>query len=167
MTRPTLLPVRIVEGGLDDPAVVAFLEAHLDQMRATSPPESVHALDLAGLRAPGLRFWTMYDGPADRPGEVLATAALRRLDDGHAELKSMRTAPHRLRQGVARRMLAHVLAQARAAGFGRISLETGSQDFFAPARALYRAHGFTDCEPFGDYAADPHSTFLTRALGGR
>ena len=162
MTRPTLLPVRIVEGGLDDPAVVAFLEAHLTQMRATSPPESVHALDLAGLRAPGLRFWTGYDVPAG--GEVLATAALRHLDAEHAELKSMRTAPHRLREGLARRMLAHVLAQARAAGFGRISLETGSQDLFAPARALYRAHGVTDCEPFGDYAADPHSAFLTRSL---
>lgn len=162
MTRLTLLSVRIVEGGLDDPAVVAFLEAHLTQMRATSPPESVHALDLEGLRGPGMRFWTGYDDPDD--GEVLATAALRHLDAEHAELKSMRTAPHRLREGIARRMLEHVLAAAHEAGYGRLSLETGSQPFFAPARALYRAHGFVACDPFGGYSPDPSSAFLTRSL---
>ncbi|GAA4697894.1 GNAT family N-acetyltransferase [Nocardioides nanhaiensis] len=154
--------MRIVEDGLEDPAVVAFLEAHLTQMRATSPPESVHALDLEGLRGAGMRFWTGYDDPAD--GEVLATAALRHLDAGHAELKSMRTAPHRLREGLARRMLEHVLGAARDAGYARLSLETGSQPFFAPARALYRAHGFVECLPFGGYSPDPSSAFLTLDL---
>ena len=122
----------------------------------------MHALDLDGLRGPGMRFWTGHDEPAD--GEVLATAALRHLDRAHAELKSMRTAPHRLREGIARRMLEHVLTAARDAGYERLSLETGSQPFFAPARALYRAHGFVECPPFGDYSPDPSSAFLTLSL---
>ncbi|WP_244963152.1 GNAT family N-acetyltransferase [Nocardioides dongkuii] len=143
--------------------MAAFLQAHLDQMRATSPPGSVHALDLDGLRAPGTRFWSAYDG-----GELVGCAALALVDPerepGHGELKSMRTAPHRVREGIAGRLLVHVLAEARAAGLTRVSLETGSQDFFAPARALYARHGFVACPPFGDYRPDPHSTFLTRPL---
>lgn len=144
---------------LTSPEIAAFLQAHLDQMHATSPAESVHALDLAGLRAPGLRFWSAYDG-----GELVGCAALKALDDDHAELKSMRTAPHRVREGIAGRLLGFVLDEARTAGFGRVSLETGSQDFFAPARALYARHGFAECGPFADYRLDPNSVFMTRAL---
>jgi putative acetyltransferase len=151
--------VQITPDPLTSPEVVAFLQAHLDQMHATSPPGSVHALDLAGLRAPGMRFWSAYDGD-----ELVGTAALKRLTDEHAELKSMRTAPHRTRQGIAARLLGFVLDEARAAGFARVSLETGSQGFFAPARALYARHGFAECAAFGDYRPDPHSTFMTREL---
>lgn len=144
---------------LTSPEIAAFLQAHLDQMRETSPAESVHALDLDGLRAPGLRFWSAYDD-----GELVGCAALKRLSDEHAELKSMRTAPHRTRQGIASRLLVFVLDQARTAGFARVSLETGSQDFFAPARTLYARHGFVVCEPFADYRPDPNSAFMTREL---
>ncbi|WP_211348916.1 GNAT family N-acetyltransferase [Nocardioides litoris] len=158
--------VRIVEGGLDDPAVVALLEGHVAQLRALSPPESTHALDLAALRQPAVRFWTAYDG-----AEPVGCAALTRLDDpahpahpaGHAELKSMRTAPHRTGEGIAARLLEHVLAQARAAGVARVSLETGSEEFFAPARRLYARRGFEVCGPFGSYRPDPLSTFMTRS----
>lgn len=151
--------MQIAPDPLTSPEIAAFLQAHLDQMRATSPPESVHALDLAGLRAPGMTFWSAYDG-----GELLGCAALKRWDDAHAELKSMRTAPHRTRQGIATRLLGFVLDEARSAGFSRLSLETGSEDFFAPARALYARHGFAVCEPFGSYRPDPNSTFMTREL---
>lgn len=151
--------MQIAPDPLTSPEIVAFLQAHLDQMHATSPACSVHALDLAGLRAPGLRFWSAYDGD-----ELVACAALKDLGAGHVELKSMRTAPHRTRQGIAARMLAFVLDEARASGAIRISLETGSQDFFQPARSLYARHGFAECEPFGDYRPDPNSTFMTREL---
>lgn len=153
--------MQIAPDPLTSPEIAAFLQAHLDQMRETSPAESVHALDLAGLRAPGVRFWSAYDG-----GELVGCAALKRLDDDHAELKSMRTAPHRTRQGIAARLLAFVLDEARDTGFTRVSLETGTQDFFAPARELYARHGFDACPPFGDYRPDPNSTFMTRSLTG-
>ncbi len=140
--------------------IIAFLEAHVAQLRSLSPPESSHALDLAGLRSPDVRFWTAVDDD----GEIVGCAALKTLDAGHAELKSMRTATHRTRQGVASRLVAHVLEEARAMGFSRVSLETGSEEFFAPARALYARHGFDYCEPFGDYRPDPLSVFMTRGL---
>ena len=134
---------------LTSPEVEAFLQAHLDQMHAASPPESVHALDLDALRAPGVRFWSAHDA-----GELVGCAALKPVDPdaepGHAELKSMRTAPHRVREGIAARVLVHVLEDARSQGFDRVSLETGTQELFAPARALYARHGFTECGPFGD-----------------
>ncbi len=144
---------------LETPGLVPFLEDHVTQLRDVTPPGSSHALDLAGLRAPGVRFWTATEGD-----ELVGCAALKTLSAEHAELKSMRTSATRTRQGIATRLLVLVLDEARAAGLARISLETGSFAFFAPARALYARHGFAECEPFGDYRPDPHSTFMTRTL---
>ena len=155
---------------LDDlthPDVAAFLSEHLADMRRVSPPESVHALDLARLRQPHIQFWTGWwadAGSPETPASLVATAALQRLDASHAELKSMRTAAAARRQGVAEAMLGHVVLQARRDGVQRLSLETGSQAFFAPARALYVKHGFQGCPPFAAYAADPHCCFMTRLL---
>jgi putative acetyltransferase len=146
--------------GPDDPRapdVLALLEEHLRDMYATSPACSVHALDAAALTAPGLTFWTLRDD-----GVVLGTAALREIDPTHGEIKSMRTAVAARRRGVAARLLDHVLAEAHARGYERLSLETGTQDFFAPARALYASRGFEPCGPFDGYAEDPHSAFYSR-----
>ena len=151
--------MRIELDDLQGPETIAFLEAHVAQLRSLSPPESTHALDLDGLRAHDVRFWTALDD-----GEVVGCAALKTLDPTHAELKSMRTAAHRTRQGIAARLVQHVLDEAGSAGFARISLETGAEDFYAPARALYARLGFDYCEPFGDYLPDPLSVFMTRAL---
>ena len=146
---------------LDDlrhPAVIALLQEHLDWMR-TSLPESVHALDLGALRQPDIAFWTLWDG------ETLAgCGALRALDATHGEVKSMRTAQTHLRRGVAATMLDHILAEARRRGYARLSLETGSMAYFAPAHALYARAGFRPCAPFGDFVEDPNSVFMTRAL---
>lgn len=157
------IDLRIRLDDLRDPRVAAFLEEHLADMRRVSPPESVHALDLEGLRQPDIRFWTAW---IDLPtGESLvATAALKRLDDRHAELKSMRTAAALRGQGIAGRMLAHVMTEARALGHARLSLETGSQPFFASAHSLYRQHGFQACAPFAGYDEDPNSLFMSREL---
>ncbi len=147
---------------LDDlrgPEIRALLEEHLLNMRAISPPESVHALDLDGLRQPHIRFWTAWSG-----GALLGCGALKQLDGSHAELKSMRTANAHRRKGVARAVLLHILADARAQGFTQLSLETGTQPEFLPARRLYAHHGFLDCPPFADYAEDPNSVFMTRLL---
>jgi putative acetyltransferase len=147
---------------LDDlrgPEIAALLEEHLADMRRISPPESVHALDLERLRAPDIRFWTLWQGD-----DLLGCGALKQLDTTHAEIKSMRTARAHRRQGVAATMLRHLLEQARAAGFARVSLETGSMAEFAPAQALYAAHGFEYCGPFADYVEDPNSVFMTLPL---
>lgn len=142
------------------PDVVGLLEEHLADMYATSPPESVHALDLTALLQPEITFVTARDGD----GTLLGCGALKRLDDGHGELKSMRTAAAARGRGVAAAVLEHLLALAAEQGHTRVSLETGPQEYFAAARRLYARHGFAECGPFGDYRLDPHSVFMTREL---
>lgn len=150
---------RIVAGGLDDPRVIALLETHLLHARAETAPGSAHALDLSGLRAPGLRFWSLWDGET-----LLGVAALKDLGAGQGELKSMHVATAARRRGACSRLLQHLIATARADGWTRLSLETGSWAYFAAAQALYRRHGFVDCAPFGDYRPDPNSVSMTLAL---
>ncbi len=151
-----------VDIGPDDPArpdVTALLREHLADMVATSPPESVHALDVEALRAPSITFVT-----ARRDGLLLGCAALRELDPAHAELKAMRTTAAARGTGVGRALLVHLIGLARERGHARLSLETGTQPYFAPARTLYAAHGFVPTGPFGDYRPDPNSAYLTREL---
>jgi putative acetyltransferase len=148
---------------LDDPRrddVLALLEEHLADMRATSPPESIHALHPDALASPEITFWT-----ARCSGVLLGCAALKHHSPGLAEIKSMRTATASRHRGVARSLLDAVLDAARARGHREVSLETGSQDFFAPARSLYLRNGFVPCPPFADYRADPNSVFMTLVLG--
>ena len=162
---PLPLPLHIRLDDLSDPRIGIFLEEHLHDMRATSPPESVHALDLAKLRDPSVHFWSAWlpaGGAID--GTLVGTAAIKRLDADHAELKSMRTSAAFRGKGIAKQVLLHILEQARALGLHRLSLETGTQPFFAPAHSLYLAHGFEPCGPFGSYTLDPNSRFLTMAL---
>lgn len=144
---------------LSDPRIALFLEEHIRDMRAVSPPESKHALDLEGLRQRDIRFWSAWDG-----GQLVGCGALKQLDESHGELKSMRSAVSHRGRGVGRQMLLHILAEARATGLRRLSLETGAMPFFAPARALYAAHGFVACAPFGSYRADPNSVFMRLLL---
>lgn len=149
---------------LDAPELIAFLGDHLAAMAPTAPPESRHALDLDGLRAPGVRVWSAHLG-AEAAAPLVGTVALAALaEPGHEELKSMRTDPDHRGRGIAGAMLAHVLADARERGVVRVSLETGSMDFFVPARRFYAAAGFVPCPPFGTYREDPNSVFMTREL---
>ncbi|MFE5868468.1 GNAT family N-acetyltransferase [Streptomyces roseifaciens] len=144
---------------LSGPEIAAFLEEHVQDMRAVTPLESKHALDLDGLRGPEVTFWAARDG-----GMLLGCGAIKRIDATHGEIKSMRTAPARKRGGVASRLLAHVVSEARRMGYTRLSLETGATEFFAPARALYEKFDFEYCAPFADYKEDPNSAFMTRLL---
>jgi putative acetyltransferase len=151
--------VRIEPDDLSGPDVRALLAEHLADMHAVSPPESVHALDLDALRAPEVTFFA-----ARSDGVLLGCGALKELDPTHGELKSMRTAAHARGRGVAAAVLTHLLGVARERGYRRVSLETGAEDFFVPARRLYARHGFVPCAPFADYADDPCSVFLTLEL---
>ena len=150
---------RIVEDDLSGAAIRALLEVHFAGMLANSPAGSCHFLDFDGLRAGGVTFWSIHRG-----AELAGCGALKMLGAGHGEIKSMRTAEIFLRQGVAARMLGHIIDEARRHGLDRLSLETGSGSAFEPALALYRAHGFAECDPFGDYRPDPFSRFMTRAV---
>ncbi|WP_229051841.1 GNAT family N-acetyltransferase [Aeromicrobium sp. Leaf350] len=152
-------PLRFAPGGLDRDDVVALLAEHLAEMRATSPAESVHALPLEALSAPEVAFWTVREG--DR---LLGCGALKDLGHQHAEIKSMRTSGTARGRGIGQAMVRHLLGEARRRGFARVSLETGTQDHFAPARRLYERHGFVEVGPFGEYRLDPSSIFYALEL---
>ncbi len=152
--------MRIVDGNFNDPRVIDLLKTHLATARAHTASGSFHALDPAGLQSPDICFWTIWDDES-----LLGVGALKRLSPGHGEIKSMHTAERVRRKGVASAMLRHIIATARARGMSRLSLETGSWDYFQPAHALYRRHGFVECPPFGDYVLDPNSIFMTLDLG--
>ncbi len=153
--------IRIEIDDLTRPEVRALLDEHLANMHALSPPESVHALPVEELRQPDVTFWTVWAG-----AELLGCGALKELEPRHGEVKSMRTALAYRRRGVGRKVVEHVLGEARRRGYERLSLETGSASAFEPARRLYERFGFTCCAPFGDYVEDPNSVFMTLELGG-
>lgn len=143
------------------PDITALLNQHLDEMRAISPPESKHALDIDDLRTPDIIFWAVRDDA----GSLMGCGALKQLDIAHAEIKSMRTDTAHLRKGVAAALLSHIIDHARTNHVTRLSLETGAQSHFEPARALYTRFGFVECGPFANYKPDPNSVFMTRTLG--
>ncbi|WP_067813188.1 GNAT family N-acetyltransferase [Nocardia inohanensis] len=151
--------MRIVLDDLSGPEVIALLETHVAEMLANSPEESMHALEVAELRKPEITFWSAWDGD-----ELAGCGALKELDPTHAEIKSMRTAESFRGRGVASLLLRHILEQARDLGYQRVSLETGAAEFYQPAIRLYERYGFEHSGPFGDYAEDPHSVFMSRTL---
>jgi putative acetyltransferase len=151
--------VKILVDDLSRPQVIGLIAEHLQGMAEDSPPESIHALNLDGLKKPEITFWCAWEDE-----ELLGCGAIKELNKEHAELKSMRTAKKHLRKGVARNILSHIIEVAISRGYKRISLETGSMDSFIPARKLYEDFGFTYCEPFADYILDPNSFFMTKEL---
>ena len=147
---------------LDDlsrPAIQALLAEHLESMHSLGPPESVHALDLEGLRKPDVTFWSAWEG-----SQLLGVGALKELDPKHGEIKSMRTVKAHLRKGVGRAVLTHIIGVARARRYERLSLETGGVEAFKPAQRLYESFGFVYCGPFGEYVKDQYSVFMTLRL---
>ena len=139
--------------------IIELLREHLRCMALVSPPESCHALDLDGLRKANVTFWSIWNG-----SDLAGCGAMKGLDDHHAEIKSMRTAYAYQGKGVASQMLRHLIEEARRRGYRRVSLETGSMEYFEPARRLYTSFGFAYCEPFGSYTEDSNSIFMTKEL---
>lgn len=151
--------MQIIPDDVTHPDVIALLEFHLRAAFENSPPGSVFALELTGLRHPSITLWSAWDGAT-----LLGLGALKQLDTAHGELKSMRTAPAHLRRGVAATMLDHLIEEGRARGYKRLSLETGSNPPFAPARALYERAGFVPCGPFADYVDTDFSCYYALTL---
>lgn len=151
--------MNILPGDLTDPRLIALLATHVRTARDATAPGSSHALDLTGLAAPDIELWTLHS--AD---DIAAVGALKFMTTDHAEIKSMHTAASHRRQGLAGQMLRHLIDRARRRGLIRLSLETGSWPYFAPAHALYQSNGFVFCDAFGDYRPDPNSRFMTLDL---
>ena len=151
--------IDIKAGDLGDERILQLIAVHLGRCRAESPPCSVHALDVSALHGPGIGFWAAWE--AER---LFGVGALAEVAPRHGELKSMHVAEAARRRGVGSLMLGHLVREAQARGYSRLSLETGSMDYFAPARAMYRGHGFAECGPFGTYVPDPNSIFMTMIL---
>lgn len=152
---------RIIEDPATGPEIAALIGYHLAQMHGHSPPDAVHALGLAALRARDVTLWTLWEGDA-----LLGCGALRELGGRAGEIKSMRTDPAHLRRGVAAALLTHIIREAQARGLARLNLETGSGAAFEPAIALYRRFGFVPCGAFGDYRENPFSRFMTLEIAG-
>jgi putative acetyltransferase len=144
---------------LSGPEIADLIAIHARTMLAASPPESCHFLPLEGLRQPSVSVWSMWED-----GALIGCGALKALEDGTGEIKSMHTREVLRGRGLGRQMLEHILAEARRRGYSALYLETGSMDAFIPARKLYEAYGFTYCGPFGDYVDDPHSVFMMLRL---
>lgn len=153
------MSVEVRPDDLSSAEVQALLADHLAGMHATTPADSVHALDLEGLRAPGVTFWTAWVD-----GRLAGCGALKELDAARGEVKSMRTAPAHLRRGVAAALLTRIVATARERGYAELLLETGHGPAFDAAHGLYARFGFEPCGPFADYTDDPFSRFLRLAL---
>lgn len=151
--------IRIIPGDFNDSCVVDLVYTHLTRARAETAEGSAHALDLAALQSPDISFWTIWDGET-----LLGIGALKRLSADHGEIKSMHTVESARRRGTGRAMLNHIIAAARALGMSRLSLETGSSEYFKPAHALHRSSGFVECPPFADYVLDPNSVFMSLDL---
>jgi len=150
--NPTIVSV-------DDAEVRALLARHFDLMRSQSPEESCHVMDDSGLRASGAKILGWRDD-----GVLQGIVALTVIGPGHGEIKSMHTAQEARGRGVGRILLKHLIAMAQKDGLEKLSLETGSAESFAAARALYLSEGFALCPPFGGYTEDPLSVFMTRAI---
>jgi putative acetyltransferase len=154
-----LAVIRIIPGGFSDRRVLDLLQIHLTSARAETAPGSAHALDLTALQSPDITFWTIWDDQT-----LLGFGALKRLSNDEGEIKSMHIAQAMRRKGAGGAMLRHIIAAARVRGMSRLSLETGSWEYFQAARELYRSHGFVECPPFADYVLDPNSVFMSLEL---
>jgi putative acetyltransferase len=153
------MSVRIQNANLEAPEFISLIDTHAELMLSLSPPGSCHFLPMEGLKDPAVTVWEMRDG-----ADLVGCGGLKHLSESHGEIKSMHTLSAKRGAGLGRKMLDHVMTEAKARGYKRLSLETGSMDGFKPSRTLYQSSGFEICPPFGDYVEDPHSVFMTKLL---
>ncbi|ESQ88494.1 N-acetyltransferase [Asticcacaulis sp. AC460] len=149
----------IIPADFTNSRVIDLLQYHAAQAANNTAPGSSHALDLSGLTAPDVSVWTLWEGD-----DLAGVGALKTLSPTHGEIKAMHVVKSRRGAGLGGKILEHIISEARTRRLSRLSLETGAWPFFEPAWALYRRHGFVECEPFGDYLLDPNSLFFTREV---
>ena len=153
------MELKIIEDDLTGNEISALLALHLHEMHQWSPACTAHAMPIERLREPDVTFYSAWDGAM-----LAGCGAIKHLDEGHGELKSMRAAPDYRGHGIGKAILLHLILVAQTRGYRRLSLETGRPEPFHPAQRLYEAHGFVECAPFGDYVSDDFSLCMTREL---
>ena len=148
-----------IEGNFDDPKVNDLLNKHFIELRSVSPAGSTHVLDIAGLNDQTIKFWSLWENK-----DLVGCGALKFLDKSHGEFKSIRVADKFRKKGVGERIIGHLIEEAKKLQITKLSIETGSGEFFSPARKLFTKFNFKNCGPFAHYKEDPNSCFFTKNI---
>ena len=148
-----------IEGNFDNPEVFELLTKHFIELRAASPEGSAHVLDIPGLKVPSIKFWSLWENQ-----KLVGSGALKFLDNEHGEFKSIRVHDNFRNKGYGKKIIKVLVEKSRQLNIQKISVETGSGEFFLPARKLFKNSGFTECKPFSHYVDDPNSCYMSLKL---
>ena len=151
--------LKSIEGNFDNPEVHELLIKHFIELRSVSPKGSTHVLDIAGLKDPSIKFWSLWEG-----GYLMGSGALKFLDKEHGEFKSIRVSDKFRNKGNGPKVINHLINEAKKLNIKRLSLETGAGNFFLTARKLFNKSGFRTCKPFSHYKNDINSVYLTMLI---
>ena len=151
--------MKSIEGNFDNPDVNALLKKHFVELRSVSPAGSTHVLDIGGLKDNTIKFWSLWEN-----NEIIGCGALKFLEKGHGEFKSIRVADNFRKKGTGEKIINHLIKEAKKLDIIKLSVETGAGDFFSPARKLFKKFGFIECQPFAHYKVDPNSCYYTLEL---
>ena len=151
--------MKSVEGNFDNPKVNELLKKHFIELRSVSPADSAHVLDIAGLKDQSIKFWSLWEN-----NELIGCGALKFLEKNHGEFKSIRVADKFKKAGIGEKIIDHLIEEAKKLEISKLSIETGSGEFFLPARKLFMKSGFEPCNPFAHYNEDPNSCYYTKNL---
>ena len=148
--------MKSIEGNFDNPKVYELLRKHFIELRSVSPAGSTHVLDIDGLKNPSIKFWSLWENE-----KLMGCGALKFLNENHGEFKSIRVADQYRGKGYGKKIISHLIAEAKELKIKKISIETGSGEFFKSARRLFKNFGFEKCEPFSHYKTDANSCYMT------
>ena len=148
--------MKSIEGNFDNPEVDELLRKHFIELRSVSPAGSTHVLDIDGLKNPSIKFWSLWENE-----KLMGCGALKFLNENHGEFKSIRVADQYRRKGYGKKIISHLIAEAKELKIKKISIETGSGEFFKSARRLFKNFGFEKCEPFSHYKTDANSCYMS------
>ena len=151
--------MKSIEGNFNNPDVNDLLNKHFIELRSVSPAGSTHVLDIAGLKDNTIKFWSLWEN-----NEIIGCGALKFLEKGHGEFKSIRVADNFRKKGTGEKIINHLIKEAKKLDIIKLSVETGAGNFFSPARKLFKKFGFIECQPFAHYKFDPTSCYYTLEL---
>ena len=154
--------LKSIEGNFDNPEVHEFLIKHFIELRSVSPEGSAHVLDIAGLKDPSIKFWSLWE-----ENDLMGSGALKFLDKEHGEFKSIRVSDNFRGKGNGTKVINHLINEAKKLNIKRLSLETGAGDFFLTARKLFNKCGFEPCEPFSHYKKDINSIYMAMLISNK